>query len=213
MRIQVIITVFCFSILLPVVIFAQSLTVNNTSENGITSNAENNSLIKLQKPTKTSLNESKELNPSEIANYQLMNNAYASMHIKQKEPSPPATIINSFKSNIHFAGFWDHYAIINFTPDMYVTPFEFISFYANHNTSVYVPITEAKSYVKSLALKSLAIVAIDNSIRFLLPPNKIIQSLAGFAAKNIILSFLKNTTGSNSSLEFKYYYYSVSIRF
>lgn len=213
MKKRVIIIVFYLSILMPAALFAQSLTVSNTSENSITFNAENNSLIKLQKPTKSSLNESKEQNPSEIANIQLINNAYASMHVKLREPSPPATIINSFKSNIHFAGFWDHYAVINFTPDMYVKPFEFISFYASHNTSVYVPITEVKNYVKSLAIKSLAIVTIDNSLRFLLPPNKIIQSLAGFAAKNIIMNFLKTNTGGNPALEFKYYYYSVSISF
>lgn len=192
-------------------IFAQDLPVS--LNNNLPDNAGNNSLIKLQKQTKPLLNDTKEQNPSEIANIQLLNNAYASMHIKQKDPSPPANIISSFKSNIHFAGFWDHYAIINFTPDMYVKPFEFISFYASHNTSIYVPISEAKSYVKSLAIKSIAIVAIDNTIKFLLPPNKILQSLAGFAAKNIIMSFLKTTSASNSSLEFKYYYYSVSIRF
>lgn len=211
MKILVIISIFSIGILMQSAIFAQDLPVS--LNNNIPDNAANNSLIKLQKQAKPLLIETKEQNPSEIANVQLLNNAYASMHIKQKEPSPPANIISSFKSNIHFAGFWDRYAIINFTPDMYVKPFEFISFYASHNTSVYVPISEVKSYVKSLAIKSIAIVAVDNTIKFLLPPNKIIQSLAGFAAKNIILSFLKTASGGTPLLEFKYYYYSVSIRF
>ena len=211
MKILVIISVFSIGILMQSAIFAQDLPVS--LNNNIPDNAANNSFIKLQKQAKPLLIETKEQNPSEIANIQLMTSAYASMHIKQKEPSPPANIISSFKSNIHFAGFWDHYAIINFTPDMYVKPFEFISFYASHNTSVYVPISEAKSYVKSLAIKSIAIVAVDNTVKFLLPPNKIIQAIAGFAAKNIIMSFLKTTSSGKSSLEFKYYYYSVSIRF
>lgn len=211
MKMVIITSVFCLSIIMPAAIFAQELTAEPRTNQ--TDNVGNISLIKIEKPNKPVINDTKEQNPSETANIQLMNNAYASMHIKQKEPSPPATIINSFKSNIHFGGFWNHYAIINFTPDMFVKPFDFISIYASHNTSVYIPISEAKSYIKTLAIKSLAIVAIDNSIRFLLPPNKILQSLAGFAAKNIVMSFLKTTSGGNPALEFKYFYYAVSIRF
>src|SRR5690348_11124922 len=134
MKIVVIISVLSFSILLQKVIYAQTPSV--ISGNNPPDNAENNSSIKLQKQNKTLLTESKELNPSETANIQLRDNAYAMMHIKQKEPSPPATIISSFKSNIHFAGFWNHYAIINFTPDVFVKAFDFISIYASHNTSV-----------------------------------------------------------------------------
>jgi hypothetical protein len=125
----------------------------------------------------------------------------------------PRSIISSFNNNFHFVGFWDKYAIINVTPQMYIKPFDFISIYANHSTSMYVPIAEVKEHFKALAFEGAAILAIDNSIKFLFSSKPVLQSLINFFAKNLAITFIKKTFEENKIPEFKYYYYAVNIRF
>lgn len=125
----------------------------------------------------------------------------------------PKTIISSFNNNFHFAGFWDKYAVINVTPQMYIKPFEFISIYANHSTSMYVPVAEVKKHFTSLAFEGAAIMAIDNSLKLIFSSNPMIQSIVNFIAKNIAISYIKKTFAEKNIPEFKYYYYAVSIRF
>lgn len=182
-------------------------------ESVIINNSNNNSILKLLKSEAINNNpDSKSSNPSKSSNLLLQEYKNSVLPAVKHEISFTPGIVSSVKNNIHFAGFWDHYAIINFTPQFYIQPFDFISIYANHSTSVYVPVMEAKNYVKSLAIEGAAMVVIESSLHYLLPPNAIIQSLAGFAAKNIAMAVLKNSQ-SSKLLEFKYYYYSVSIRF
>jgi len=125
----------------------------------------------------------------------------------------PKTIISSFNNNFHFAGFWDKYAIINVTPQMYIKPFDFISIYANHSTSMYIPVAEVKEHFKSLAFEGTAILVIDNSVKFLLSSKPLLQSIINFFAKNLAINFIKKTFEENNIPEFKYYYYAVNIRF
>ncbi len=98
---------------------------------------------------------------------------------------------------------------------MFIQPFGFISIYASHNSSMYVPVKEIKENIKSLIIEGAAVMAVDNAVKFLFSFNNIAQSVSGFALKNIAISILRNSlkTSSNGMLEFKYFYYSVSIKF
>jgi len=125
----------------------------------------------------------------------------------------PNTLVSSFNNNFHFAGFWNKYAIINVTPQMYIKPFDFISIYANHSTSMYIPIAKVKEHFKSLAVEGAAVLAIDNSVKFLFSSKPLLQSVVNFIAKNIAISFIKKSFEGEKITEFKYYYYAVSIRF
>jgi hypothetical protein len=176
-------------------------------------NQEHNSVLRLQKETKANFSESKTDLPDERVTMELREFS-KNLFVPVKQISYPAPgLVNSFRNNVHFGGFWDKYCIINFTPNMYIQPTDFISIFATHNTSVYVPIKGATEYAKSLALQSLAIVAIDNSMKFLLPPNNVIQGIVSFALKNAAMALVKKFSSENTLTEFKYYYYSVSIRF
>jgi len=125
-------------------------------------------------------------------------------------------VVSSFRSNIRFGGFWDKYAILNFTPDMQLKPFEFISIYAHHNISYLIPIKDVKEHFKSLALQSAAVLLVDNSVKLILPSNNLISSIVNFAMKNIVILFMNKTIvnhGSERVIGYGSYHYSVSIRF
>lgn len=134
---------------------------------------------------------------------------------KLKEEST-FNIVSSFRQNIRFGGFWDRYAIVNFTPDMYIKPFDFISIYAVHNSSYFIPIKAVKEHFKLMAIQSTVILAIDNSVKFLLPLSKTLKSIAGFILKNVVInSFMKDiiNKGSDKIFEQGNYYCAVSVRF
>lgn len=125
-------------------------------------------------------------------------------------------IISSFRSNIRFGGFYDRYAIVNFTPQMSFMPAEFISVYAHHNISYFVPIMSAKEHFKSMAAQSAAVLAIDNVVKHIFPSGKIFRSVAGFVLKNAVIHYMTKAIlgkGSDRVLEYDFYYYSVSIKF
>ncbi len=130
---------------------------------------------------------------------------------------PQLDIISSFRSNIRFGGFWDKYTIINFTPEMFVKPAEFISIYAIHSMSYFVPIDGIKQNFKSMALRSAAIMVVDNSVKLFLSASKIIGPVISFLAKNFLIYTInkmeKETDSKNNLNNFSYQYYSVSIRF
>ena len=187
-------------------LIAQNLTVsgNAVSDDEV-------SLITVEKKDKTTLFKNTEdmLTLKSEVDYR----AYMQNTMNQgKAPEIPSfNIVSSFRKNIRFGGFYEGYAIINFTPDMFIQPFGFINIYASHNFSKYIPITSIKENFKSLAIEGAAILAIDNSVKFLFSFNRMIQSIVSFAAKNLVIGMIKNE--QKSLLEFKYYYYSVSIRF
>lgn len=125
-------------------------------------------------------------------------------------------IVTSFRQNIRFGGFWDRYAIVNFTPDMFIQPLDFISIYAVHNSSYFIPIKAVKEHFKLMAVQGAAIMIIDNSVKHLLPAGKMIKSIIGFALKNAVLNtLLKNiiNNGNDRVFEQGSYYCAVSIRF
>jgi hypothetical protein len=125
-------------------------------------------------------------------------------------------IISSFRENIRFGGFWDKYAIINFTPSVNIKPFDFISINANQNLSCFIPVQGIKEHFKSLCIQGAALLAVDNSIKLLFGANRIIPSVAGYAAKNIIISLLRRMIekkSNNQVYSYNSYNYSVNIRF
>ena len=125
-------------------------------------------------------------------------------------------IVSAFRSNIRFGGFWENYAIVNFTPDMYLKPNDFISFYASHNMSYFVPLNGIKENFKSMAIQGAAILAIENSIRIFTDKRSIPVSIISFLLKNAVLMVMKKdiTAGKKENVLLnRYYFYSVNIRF
>ncbi len=125
-------------------------------------------------------------------------------------------IVSSFRENIHFGGYWNRYAIINFTPNINIKPFDFISIYANQNLSCYIPISGIKEHFEFLCIQGASILAVDNSFKLLFNQDKIIPSIIGFALKNVIMSVLMSSLNNNSEnklYSFRSYYYSMSIQF
>ncbi len=135
----------------------------------------------------------------------------------QKENfEPVSNVVTSFRNNIHFAGLWDKYAIVNFSPSVSVKPSDFISIYANHNFSCFIPIEGIREHAEMLCIQGAAIMAVDNSIKILFGPNKMIPSIAGFMLKTLIINTVMSTINKdkkNKILDYRNYYYSVSIRF
>jgi hypothetical protein len=122
------------------------------------------------------------------------------------------SLVSSFRNNIRFGGFWDKYAIINFSPSVFVKPFDFINIFGNQNTCYLIPINEIKNEMKSLCIRSAAILAVDNACRFFLGSNELVPAIANFALKAAVLQLLKSTTSSEVIHE-NSFYYAVSIRF
>jgi len=162
---------------------------------------------------------SKNEDETKTKQYFLTNYPYRISENTLKEEKPSFNLVSSFRSNIRFGGFWDKYAIINFTPEMYIKPFDFISLYANHRISCFVPVKAVKEHFKSLAVQSAAILAVDNSVKFLISSNSLIRSIISFAAKNLVIYYIMksfnkgNITNENKIIDYENYYYSVSIRF
>ena len=125
-------------------------------------------------------------------------------------------IVSSFRSNIRFGGFWENYAIVNFTPDMYLMPDDFISIYASHNISYFVPLNGLKENLKSMAIQGAAILAIENSVRLFTDKRSITVRIVSFLLKNAVLMGLQKsiTSGKKENVLLnRYFYYSVSLRF
>ena len=66
-----------------------------------------------------------------------------------------------------------------------------------------------------LFIQGAAIMAVDNTIKIFFGTNKIIPSIAGFIAKTLIINTVMakiNRNKENKILDFKTYYYSISLR-
>jgi len=124
-------------------------------------------------------------------------------------------IVSSFRSNIRFGGFWGKYAIINFTPQVFLKPAGFISIYARHSTSCFIPIEGIKEHMKMLCIQGAAVLAVDNTVKIFFGTEKMIPSIAGFIAKTLIINSVMtsiNKNKKNKIFDYRSYYYSVSIR-
>lgn len=197
--------------------FTRAQNINSAAHDNHNVISEKGSVVEIVKPQKVTLYENIKQNMltrEETDFHSYIENQRLNSR-KPEKKSVNLNIVASFRKNIRFGGFWQNYAIVNFTPDMFIQPFDFISIYASHNYSNYIPISSIKENIKSLALEGAAVLAVDNTIKFLLPYNHILQSLIGFAAKNIAIALVRNSFGNNngSLLEYKHYYYAVSIRF
>lgn len=132
------------------------------------------------------------------------------------QPEKPLDVVSSFRSNIRFGGFWDKYAILNFTPQIFVKPFEFLSIYASHNRSYFVPMDKIKENVKGFAIEGAAIMAAETSFRFLNPGQGILGKALNFVVKNLIITYMTQVImkdKNNGVVDFNNYYYSFSLRF
>ncbi len=134
----------------------------------------------------------------------------------QKQESVFNILSSSYRNNIRFGGFWENYAIINFTPSVYIRPLDFISIYANHRHSCFIPVEGIKEHAKLIIIQGAAVLAVDNAMKFLFGSGDIIPSVAAFAVKSIIINSLMSSVNNNKKnkiKDYKSYYYSVSIRF
>jgi len=177
----------------------------------ISSGVEEKSLIKLEKKDKITLFKDPLTNLMVKSEIDYRNYIHVNTHPQKPQVNNSFNIISSFRKNIHFGGFWEGYAIINFTPDVFIQPLDFVSIYASHNYSNYVPVSQLKENIKMLLAEGAAILAIDNAAKFLFTHNQIIQSVVNFTLKNIMIGMIKSN--KKSLLEFKHYFYSVRIRF
>ena len=129
-------------------------------------------------------------------------------------------LISSVGSNMSFGGVWEKYAVINFTPQLFIQPADFINIYANHYLNVLIPLESVKEYSQSIMLQGLAILVVDNSMKlFLNSGNSWVTEVITFAAKNLLLNILIKPSVSNTSnsplpvLQYENYFYSMSITF
>jgi hypothetical protein len=204
-----------FLVILPSVIFAQSGTSiksNFAHEPGTPHNSpsELTPMSKISLTKKTDVKKSEESIPlifyekHPVEFFQKNNKAETSFNI-----------VSSFRNNIRFGGFWGEYAIVNFTPSMQLQPFDFISVYANHNFSCFVPIKGIKEHMEMLCIQGAAVLAVDNSVKLIFGTRKMLPSIASFIAKTIIINSLMasiNKNKKNKILDYRSYYYAFSIR-
>jgi hypothetical protein len=162
------------------------------------------------------LNESINTKVKKIENHQRISLKFFEI---RKEKKYSFDIMNSVGSNISFGGIWERYAVINFTPQMFIQPASFISIYANNNLSCLIPLDLIKEHFQFITIQSLAVLAVDNSVKMLFPAGQWIPQLISFAAKNLLINFLvkssneKMSNSNTSILQFENFYYSVSINF
>jgi hypothetical protein len=205
---------FLLLIILPAVLFAQSganITTNFAQESGEPQNsaAESRPISKISLTKKTGIKQ------NDVSTAIFYEKRPMELTHKNNKVEPSFNIVSSFRSNIRFGGFWGKYAIVNFTPSMLLQPFEFISVYANHNFSCFIPIEGIKEHMEMLCIQGAAVLAVDNSVKLVFGSRKIIPSIAGFIAKTIIINSVMasiNKNKKNKILDYRSYYYSISIR-
>jgi hypothetical protein len=151
--------------------------------------------------------------PPNIELYRYELNMFAPQKSQQDEKFDP---VSSFRSNIRFGGFWERYAIVNYTPALNITPFSFMDLSAYHNMSYFVPVKALKEHFKSMAVQSGAVLAIESVFRYIkiFPP--MLQQIIAFFCKNAVLQFMQKRVlneGTDRIFRQVNYYYSMRIRF
>jgi hypothetical protein len=162
------------------------------------------SLIKISTPEKQ----------DEIKSFLLQKHTFAKPQNKSKMESA-FSLVSSVRKNIRFAGFWKRFAIINFTPNVFLQPNDYVSIYANHTYSCLIPIKGIKEHFKMLCIQGVSILVVDNIEKFVFGGNKMIPSIVGFALKTVIIKSVMSTINKgkkNRIYDNISYYYSVSIR-
>ncbi len=149
--------------------------------------------------------------------------AYNSLKIKltgqiaDKEKS--FNIISVFSDNISFGGFWDKFAVINFSPRFSISPFKSINLSGNYNLSCLVPMGSIRNYSKSVVIQGVLMLAVDNLFKLTSESPGWIIELISYAAKNFLInSFIRKVIrhsgdSSDPMYEYEYYNYNVRINF
>jgi hypothetical protein len=145
----------------------------------------------------------------------LLSYLFSSRSSGNSHKRPEKNLITSISENIEMGGISGKFAVISFTPKLNIEPVEFISIYADQNVRYLIPIKTINEHLQLLFFQSAYILAIDNFMNLWSRTPTIIQSIAGFIAKNIISS-LVNGSIDNSSKSKTYsittYYYSIKIK-
>jgi hypothetical protein len=209
-----VIKVFTVSIYFLIMVYAAAQeTSPETAPDGTMSiDLGTRSVITAKRNDAITLDERKSVLPNSIANEQLQQ--FRKLITDQHKPvhtSPSGDLVSSFRSSVHFGGFWDKYVIINFTPDVYLKPSGSISIYASHLSSMWIPVHSIRSYFNSLAAEGFAIGAIETSVRLLGLNKYMASSVLSFLLKNVLMSILEPAPKQNGLIKYKFYYYSMSI--
>jgi hypothetical protein len=194
-------------------LYSQSVITLN--DNNIPNNSLNRSAaINQDQQTKMNNNGSKSID--EDMQMKIIKNFHDLMPKPVVQQKPTFNIVASFIENIQFGGWWNKYAIINFTPNINIKPFGFISIYANQNLSCFVPIDGIKEHFEFLCVQGASILAIDNSFKLPFDQSRIVPAVVAFALKNIVMSVVMNTLNNNSPnrlYSYRSYFYSMNITF
>lgn len=187
-----------------------------------------NSYIKSNLRTNTSQNETLvnkytlEKNIISDYNVRLIENRMLKIKEESKSVKYSFDLISSFDRNINFGGLWNDIAVMNFSPKMYIQPADFINVFASYSISSFIPLAgseELEIYIKSFALQSISILAIDNFTEYLFDTKSWISSIVKFTLKNLAINlFIKpSLTKKNIQTlpwaEDEYYYYSLNLKF
>lgn len=128
---------------------------------------------------------------------------------------PEKNIITSFSENIEVGLIGGKYGVISFIPKLSIEPAEFINISANQNVRYLVPIKTASQHLPLLVIQSAYILGIDNFMNLMFKTPTIIQSIAGFIAKNFISAFVStfiDNNGAYKTYSITSYQYSIKIR-
>ncbi len=125
------------------------------------------------------------------------------------------SFVSSVRNNIKIQAYADGYTVVNFTPAMQIQLTDFISFSANHNICEYYPVKYTKNNIEPVLLQSAAVLSIDKYFKNIFVNNKMLQSIAGFLAKNLAIGLVDKVFKSSAVQVngFMDYYYSMNIRF
>ncbi|MCB0727569.1 MAG: hypothetical protein KDD00_08895 [Ignavibacteriae bacterium] len=150
--------------------------------------------------------------------YRIDNLEFNSSKFKKKEDYS-FDILGNFGNNVSFGGFYESFAVINFTPQLNIKPAGFISVYANHYLNVLIPISRAREVSNSVLISSVSMLALEYAADLLFRNENWLAEIAEFAIKNCLLNLslkpgLKNYDSSGENiLQFDNFYYSMSISF
>lgn len=149
----------------------------------------------------------------EKSNEIIKNFSYKFLQTEIKEDKS-FNILSSLNSNINFGGIWDRYAVLNFTPQIFITPVKSVSFKANRYMSCFFPIKDLKENIKDVIIQSISLIAVDNSSKLFFKEPNWVTEIFKFAAKNLLLNlFIKPSAKKTDTPFYENYYYSVTVSF
>ncbi len=131
-------------------------------------------------------------------------------------------LIQSVNNNVKFGGFYNGGVNIQFSPAMYIKPFDFLSIYASRQKNLFIPMERLFNNASQLAAETSGMILIENAVRFFAPPNKIVKGIAEFTLKNCVAYLIYalfnssvNSSGENNNGVSKYdfYYFSAGVTF